>query len=343
MCDSIRRGGTLLFAILCVALSGRASAEQSSADLVLQKIAALEARVAALETKNQQYRHEAEVARAQARDAERFTRSPSVAANYSSRASLDSPSVAKATFVPQKDASWDGFFWGASAGGASTRSRVSSSETVAQTSVSPGFSSVNGYQSFAFADSDSGGGFLDLFGGANLQISRFVIGGQLEATVADLDFNASGSKNYAYYGASAGFTAVSDFRPQINARWMTSALLRAGVLVDDQTLIYGLGGWTGARLEARNVTDNPFYQPRENFWANGWTAGAGIERRLDAGWSVRAEYRYADLGDVRTSDHFTFSQSGPTSSSQSLDRQSSYHQSMQSGRIGVAYSFGTMR
>jgi long-subunit fatty acid transport protein len=68
---------------------------------------------------------------------------------------------------------------------------------------------------------------------------------------------------------------------------MTSALLRAGVLLDDRTLIYGVGGWTSAQFEAHNVTDNPFYQPVENFWVNGWTARGGVERKLDSNWSVR--------------------------------------------------------
>lgn len=66
---------------------------------------------------------------------------------------------------------------------------------------------------------------------------------------------------------------------------MASALLRAGVLVTDQTLIYGIGGWTLAQFEARNVTDNAFFQPEESFLASGWTAGAGIERKLGTNWS----------------------------------------------------------
>ena len=71
-------------------------------------------------------------------------------------------------------------------------------------------------------------------------------------------------------------------------------------------MVYVIGGWTGAHFEARNVTDNAFYQPSETFWANGWTAGAGVERKLSSNWSVRAEYRYTDFGTVRTNDAYAF-------------------------------------
>ena len=53
--------------------------------------------------------------------------------------------------------------------------------------------------------------------------------------------------------------------PQVTSRWMSSALLRARLLLDSNTLLYGLGDWTLAQFEARNLTDNPFYQPNETF------------------------------------------------------------------------------
>ena len=99
-----------------------------------------------------------------------------------------------------------------------------------------------------------------------------------------------------------------------------------------------------AQFEARNLTDNPFYEPVETFWANGWTAGAGIERQIDLNWSVRAEYRYTVLGTVRTSDHFNNQIVGPTTGIlQSSQRQTQFDQSMQSGRIGFAYAFNPLR
>jgi outer membrane immunogenic protein len=75
--------------------------------------------------------------------------------------------------------------------------------------------------------------------------------------------------------------------------------------------------------------------------SNGWTAGAGIERRLDSNWSVMAEYRYTGFGTKLTNDNFIFqSSSGGT---QSYQRQTYYDQSMQADRIGFAYSFNQLR
>jgi opacity protein-like surface antigen len=187
------------------------------------------------------------------------------------------------------------------------------------------------------------GGLLDVFAGWNAQVSNFVVGGQLEATAADLNFSAAGIKSGRYIDANGptAQSAVGDFRPQVASRWMASALMRAGVLLNEQTLIYGIGGWTGAQFEARNVTDNAFYQPSETFWANGWTAGAGVERKLSSNWSVRAEYRYTDFGTVRTNDHFQWTSTLPAT--QTADRRTQYDLSMQSGRIGFAYAFNPLR
>ena len=130
----------------------------------------------------------------------------------------------------------------------------------------------------------------------------------LEATVSDLNFNSAGTRTYTYFNGSGptGQTAVSDFRPQVSSNWMASALLRAGFLVDDKTLIYGIGGLTLAQFQGRNLADNSFYQLDETFMASGWTAGAGIERKLDSHWSVRGEYRYTNFGNHSSNGQFNF-------------------------------------
>jgi opacity protein-like surface antigen len=191
-----------------------------------------------------------------------------------------------------------------------------------------------------------GGGVIDVFAGWNFQVSsRFLVGAQFEATVADLNFNSAGMRTYRYFDASGptGQSAVSDFRPQVSSRWMTSALLRAGVLVDDRTLLYGIGGWTLAQFQARNLADNSFYQLDESFVASGWTAGGGIERKLDSNWSIRAEYRYTNFGSHSSGDQFDFQFGAPINATQHYERQAQFDQSMQVGRIGIAYAIGVPR
>ena len=320
------------------------AAEPSSADLVLQKIAALEARVAALEVKNREYKRDADEARTQAKLAnEKLSKvGGAVPNNVASALAYKASPTDHPVLVD-----WTGAYWGASAGGAVTRSSVISTERDIQAfPANPPPFTVNGFDALGNSSASAGfGGLIDLFAGWNVRISRAVVGAQLEATAANLNFSSSGQKAYTYFVATGptGLTAVGDFRPQVASRWMTSVLLRAGFLLDDNTLLYGIGGWTGSQFEARNVTDNPFYQPVETFWANGWTAGAGIERKLDSSWSVRAEYRYTDFGTSKTNDRFLFTSGPPASGTQTSDRQTHYSQSMQAGRIGFAYAFNPLK
>lgn len=320
---------TILLAIFAVAPSAVYASSPDSA-LILQKLAALEARVASLEDKNREYKRELDQARAQL--GAQSTKSVRLA-----NAAISASAPAPVPIVPPPVPSgWTGIFWGATAGGAATRSQTTSVERA--TSGPVGFNTLD-----LSGPTTNGGGFIDVFAGGDVQVSRFVLGGQLEATISDLNFSSTGTRAYSYFdaGGPTGATATGDYRPQVTARWLASALLRAGVLLDDNTLLYGLGGWTFGRFEARNVTDNPFYQPNEAFWAGGPTGGVGIERKLDSNWRLRAEYRYTRFEGAQTQDQYAFTAGGVTT--QTYARSSQYDQSMQSGRIGFAYAFNPMR
>lgn len=79
-----------------------------------------------------------------------------------------------------------------------------------------------------------------------------------------------------------------------------SMLARMGVLINEKTLIYALGGYTTARLE-RKVYDgwDQLKWMNYNKWQDGWTAGAGFEYMFLDSLSVKAEYRYTDLGSYK--------------------------------------------
>ena len=335
------QGFSVAVLVLSVFLFGSDRANSLEANRVLEKIAALEARIAALEIKNNQYQREAEEARAQARIAKGAVTST----NAPPLPNRVAPAMASVSYsAGLTTSSWTGVYWGASAGGAATRSDVTSSDRYTSTSAGPPPTSFGADMSEVARSRGGGGAVLDVFAGWNEQLSGgFVIGTQIEASAANLNFSSTGTRTYAYFDTNGptGQTAMNDFRPQVASRWMATALLRGGILLDNQTLMYGLGGWTLAQFEARNLTDNPFFQPVEMFLANGWTVGAGIERRLDTNWSVRAEYRFTNFGSTRTNDHFFFQSTG--GNSQTYQRQTEYDQSMQSGRIGVAYSFNPLR
>ena len=325
----IRQLRTILLAILALAPSAVYASEPDSA-LILEKLAALEARVASLENKNREYKRELDRARAQ-------LGAQSTKTVHLANAAISPSAPASAPIVPPPlPPGWTGIFWGAAAGGAATRSQTTSIERATNGPV--GFNTLD-----LSGPTTNGGGFIDVFAGGDVQVSRFVLGGQLEATVSDLSFSSTGTRAYSYFdaGGPTGATATGNYRPQVTARWLASALLRAGVLLDGNTLLYGLGGWTFGRFEARNVTDNPFYQPNETFWASGPTGGVGIERKLDSNWRLRAEYRYTRFEGAQTQDLYAFTSGGVTT--QTFARSSQYDQSMQSGRIGFAYAFNPLR
>ncbi|GMO20792.1 outer membrane beta-barrel protein [Bradyrhizobium sp. TM233] len=320
----------------CSLLASNAHAESVESSAVLEKLAALEARVASLERKNQEYKRQLDQAHSQ-------LRSEPARDVRQANAAMPVKGVVPVA-MPAEPPSWTGAFWGGSVGGAATRAGTRSDERTTQGN------SLNAppFDLFGFNSLDqsgtakNGGGFIDLFAGGDVQISRLVVGGQLEATVADLNFSSSGTRSLTYFNSAGptGATATGDYRPQVTSHWMASTLLRAGILLDENTLLYGLGGWTFARFEARNLTDNPFYQPNETFWASGPTGGVGIERRLDGNWRVRAEYRYTRFDAASTQDRFNWVSGTAT---QTYARATQYDQSMQSARVGFAYAFSPLR
>jgi outer membrane immunogenic protein len=316
-------------------------------DQFLTMLQKLEARVEALEAKNAEYRNEIVEARQQAKAATEKLRLVSSSAS-TARNSYASYSVKADHPLMDEAPVWSGAYWGASTGGAVTRSRVTSTEQAFQsfpTNASP--FNIQGENSVGSSGpGNHGGAVIDVFAGWNFQVSpKFVVGGQLEATVSDLNFNSAGTKTDTSFDGTGpnGQTAIEDFRPQVSSNWMASALLRAGFLADDKTLIYGIGGLTLAQFQANNLSDTSFIgsQFDESFMAAGWTAGAGIERKLDSHWSIRGEYRYTNFDSHSSNGQISFVSNFPET--QSLQRQVQFNQSMQVGRIGVAYALGIPR
>ena len=88
---------------------------------------------------------------------------------------------------------------------------------------------------------------------------------------------------------------------------MTSALVRAGWLIKPTLLIYGVAGWSGAMMEYANVSgSDDWYNPKGQFWANGWSLGSGLEHKLTEHWALRAEYRLTHF--PTTTEHNNFQQ-----------------------------------
>jgi len=234
---------------------------------------------------------------------------------------------------------------GASFGGGLTEGRVASRETFTASSNNPPPFNLSGRSTVAESGPSRGiGAVADLFVGFSTTFGPFVAGIQLEGTLAELSFGSSGTRSYTFFDANGptGQTALGPFRPHVHSRWMVSALARAGWLVDPRTLLYGVAGWTGAQFDYQNLTDEPFFQPGERFWANGITLGVGLEKRLHANWALRGEYRYTHFPEVTVNNGFVWSNAGtPLLFTQSNVIQSRFDNDMHSLRVGISYYLGT--
>ena len=241
---------------------------------------------------------------------------------------------------------WGGFYWGTSFGGAMTEGRVTSRDRYisAAPANSPPFN-INGVSSLGQSGRDSGiGAVIDLYSGVNVAVGSFIGGVQIEGSIGDLSFNSKGARNYTYFDAngSTGNTATGDFRPHVHARWMVSVLARGGFLLDADTLGYAIGGLSGAMFDYVNVTENPFYQPDERYWALGMTVGGGIERKMGGGWSIKGEYRYTHFPEVAVSNNFSWTAKGPTFNfTQTNEMRTRFENELHALRIGMTYSFGS--
>ena len=268
---------------------------------------------------------------------------PPSAFAYAPRANIvkapNRPSISEPIYIAEMP-QWSRAYFGGSFGGAWTRSTVASVEKYTAyfpTNIFP--FQINGNTINADSSgNNSTGALLDIFLGTNLVLgSRFVLGGQLEGTVSDVSFNSSGTRTYGYFNSNGptGQSAIGDFRPHVHSRWMLSALARAGVILDPATLLYAIGGWTGAKFDYQNLTNNTFFEPNEDFWANGISVGGGIERMIGSNWTLRAEYRYTRFWNVGVSNIFNFSSNFPSTQTNSI--QASFNNSMQVGRVGISY------
>ncbi|MFN3657296.1 MAG: outer membrane protein [Pseudolabrys sp.] len=140
--------------------------------------------------------------------------------------------------------------------------------------------------SSGFTNSYNSSGIIGgVHGGYNWQMQAIVVG--LEA-----DINATGIK-----GDDGGTGGTLD---STKLKWLGSVRGRIGYAFD-RFLVFGTGGWAFGGLEHFNNAG-----AGETFTKNrsGWTLGGGVEYGLTPNWTVRADYRYVDLG--------TYSNGAPT-------------------------------
>ena len=156
---------------------------------------------------------------------------------------------------------WTGLYVGANAGYAFGKSSQRDTEMVAD-----GAYNIKG-------------GMIGGAVGYNWQIQSYVYGLEADASFASI----------------AGSSSICGVDPHVcgtKSDAFGTVRARGGYAID-KSLIYATGGLAMARIKAYDVGFSG--TPGQSGTADkfGWTVGAGVEQKLDAHWSVKAEYLYA--------------------------------------------------
>jgi outer membrane immunogenic protein len=148
--------------------------------------------------------------------------------------------------------------------------------------------------------------------GYSWQFGRVVAG--FEADISYLGMNGQDSFFSPPAPAIDGITTTQSNKLD----WLGTVRGRLGWLATSETLLFGTGGlaYGGAHASTTVFDIAPGMCPALNAFCStgsssrtlvGWTLGAGVESKLTANWSVKAEYLYFDLGHLADTASTTIS------------------------------------
>ena len=142
-------------------------------------------------------------------------------------------------------------------------------------------------------NADVDGGVAGLYAGYNwLMDNGFLLGIEGEWNYVDAD----------------GKTAVVDgnddtgWSAKATQDWDASLRLRAGMVVNNDYLLYVTGGAAWAKVGVDIYDDDNEKIANDSQTMSGWTIGAGVEMVLTENLHARLQYRYTDYGDKDFSD-----------------------------------------
>jgi len=127
------------------------------------------------------------------------------------------------------------------------------------------------------------GGFL----GYGFQSGNMVYAGEI-----DIDKNNANGSFVNTTGSTSGGTTEGDWQASIRGVVGVS-----GQLANKPALYYATAGWATGRFD---FLGGPSAAPTNPYsdTLNGWTAGLGIDWRVETNTAVRLEYRYTDFGQA---------------------------------------------
>jgi outer membrane immunogenic protein len=217
--------------------------------------------------------------------------------------SVSSAAMAADMVPPEPVASWTGFYLGAGGGLAWADVNIDHKRCLLDY-----YGNCDPYEDVFENDSDHSsdpGGVGIVQGGFDYQIGPYYVTG----IGADWTFgDVLGDDNHgSHHEDEWGFHDHFDH----NNNSMVDVYWRSGFTPLPNLLVFGLGGWTWADIDSNfKVRDDEgdwHHNSNDNFNANGFTLGAGLEWKFaDYPLSLRAEYRFTRLEDFHNNDHFTW-------------------------------------
>ena len=201
--------------------------------------------------------------------------------------------------------SWAGFYVGGHGGYASTSRDTSLSSVIGPVLT---LDVANGVFPRR-VDGQSDGAIGGVQAGYNLQIGKFVVG--LEADASWLDSRVT--TRFSAVDPGPIFPgALTNSSYQSDVDWLSTVRARAG-LAFDRTLIYVTGGLAIGDVKNTFSVGIPSVGYTPPPWSNrgvelGWSAGAGLEYAITDSISLKAEYLHYDLGQrvLRATDAAVF-------------------------------------
>ncbi len=161
------------------------------------------------------------------------------------------------------------------------------------------------------------GGFGTVQVGYDRQLDQhFVVGAFFDYDFASID----SSLTLSWYQRRQSFTVKST----LTDSWTAGG--RVGYLVNSNTLVYGLAGYTEAHFDMPFGLNGDF---------TGWTAGAGIETNLGGSWFLKGEYRFTSWTRRRSF------QAPPAESPEHGNFKITDQPDIQTGRLVLSYKLNT--
>ena len=183
--------------------------------------------------------------------------------------SADLPSRRIAPAIPMPPAfTWTGFYVGAQAGWAQTRTELTPGAAIAGQAAVASLPSLN-----------RDGATVGLLAGYNYQIGQLVLGGEIDGA--------------ALITGKQRFTALTGDFITAHTNWVGSARLRVGYAFD-RFMIYATGGLALAAAKS-TVTGTGYSYGAGDSTRVGWTLGAGAEYAITNNWIAGLEYRYSQF------------------------------------------------